>query len=66
MHPTQEWHDLYQPETIKDLVRFFDHYLQGASNGWAETPRVRLSCLRFTEVSKVPLCDHDEPADEIV
>lgn len=33
VHPTQEWHDLYQPETIKDLVSFFGHYLQKLDNG---------------------------------
>lgn len=54
VHPTQEWHDLYQPETIKDLASFFGHYLQELDNGWEKTPKVRLSCLRYTEVSEIP------------
>lgn len=54
VHPTQEWHDLCQLETIKDLASFFGHYLQDLDNGWKETPKVRLACLRYTEVSKVP------------
>lgn len=45
IHNTQEWPDLYQPENLEDLCRFFDHYLKGENNGWEETPRVRMSVL---------------------
>lgn len=47
IHPTQEWHDLYQPEANDDLQRFLDRYLLGKNNGWEFTPKVRLSLLRF-------------------
>ncbi|KAL4733296.1 Alpha/Beta hydrolase protein [Aspergillus similis] len=49
MHPTQEWHDLYQSETIADLKKFLDFYTKGIRNDWEETPRVRLSILRFNQ-----------------
>lgn len=45
VHNTNEWFDYYQPENVEDLRRFFDHYLNGADNGWESTPRVRLSVL---------------------
>ena len=47
IHPTQEWHDIYQPENNDDLQRFLDHYLLGKDNGWENTPKVRASLLRF-------------------
>jgi predicted acyl esterase len=47
IHPTQEWHDIYQPESNDDLQRFLDHYLLGKDNGWENTPKVRASLLRF-------------------
>ena len=30
---------------VIDLLRFFDHFLKGADNGWEKTPRVRYSLL---------------------
>lgn len=50
VHPTQEWHDLYQPEYVVDLERFFNCYLKNASYGWEKTPRVRCSLLGFNKV----------------
>ncbi|KAJ4996569.1 hypothetical protein K4K48_008328 [Colletotrichum sp. SAR 10_66] len=47
IHPTQEWFDIYQPETNDDLQRFLDHYLLAKDNGWELTPKVRLSMLRY-------------------
>lgn len=47
MHPTQEWFDIYQPFANDDLQRFLDHFLLGKNNGWEQTPRVRLSLLRY-------------------
>jgi predicted acyl esterase len=47
IHPTQEWFDIYQPESNDDLQRFLDYYLLGLDNGWETTPKVRLSLLRF-------------------
>lgn len=42
---THEWYDLYTPEYVADLRRFFDRYLKGIDNGWEETPRVRVCVL---------------------
>lgn len=47
IHPTQEWFDIYQPETNDDLQRFLDHYLLDKDNGWELTPTIRLSLLRY-------------------
>ncbi len=43
IHNGHEWEDYY--ENAEDLRRFFDCYLKGESNGWRETPRVRMSVL---------------------
>lgn len=50
LHPTQEWHDLYQPSTIEDLKRFLDFYTKGIQNGWESTARVRVSAIRYNQV----------------
>lgn len=48
VHPYQEWYDLYRPEMVDDLQRFFDRFLKEAENGWeVDTPPVRLSLLGF-------------------
>lgn len=47
IHSTQEWHGIYQPENNDELQRFMDRYLLGKDNGWENTPRVRVSLLRF-------------------
>lgn len=47
IHSTQEWHDLYVPDNNDDLQRFLDHYLLGKDNGWENTPKVRVSLLRY-------------------
>ncbi|CAK7201833.1 hypothetical protein SEUCBS139899_004548 [Sporothrix eucalyptigena] len=49
VHPTQEWHDLYSSECVNDLQLFFDHFLKGEQNNWRDTPRVRMSLLRYNE-----------------
>lgn len=51
VHPTQEWYDMYQPETNDELQRFLDRYTKGIQNDWEETPQVRVSILRFNQVS---------------
>jgi len=48
VHNTMEWKDYYSPAYANDLLKFFDHYLKGADNGWERTPRVRLSVLNTT------------------
>ena len=45
IHNTHEWRDLYEPEHVEDLRRFFDHYLNGVDNGWTDTPRIRAAVL---------------------
>ncbi|KAJ5758395.1 Alpha/Beta hydrolase protein, partial [Penicillium odoratum] len=55
LNPTQEWHDLYQSETITDLRKFLDHYTKGIENGWEQTPRARISILRFNQSPMVNL-----------
>jgi predicted acyl esterase len=48
VHASQEWHDLYRPEAMDDLQRFYDFYAKGIQNGWeTETPRVRLTLLGY-------------------
>ncbi|KAL2838515.1 alpha/beta-hydrolase [Aspergillus pseudodeflectus] len=58
VHPTQEWHDLYQKSTNDDLQKFFDFYTKGIRNGWEDTPRVRVSILRY---NKEPLVNRIFP-----
>lgn len=53
-HPHQEWYDLYKTSTNDELQLFFNHYTKGIDNGWEETPKARVSILRFNEVSTVP------------
>ncbi|MGY2737157.1 CocE/NonD family hydrolase [Sphingomonas sp. UYP23] len=45
IHNTMEWPDYYEEANLKDLLRFFDHYLKGSDNGWSETPRVRYAVM---------------------
>lgn len=45
VHHQQEWHDYYLPESLADLHRFFDRYLNGVENGWEGTPPVRMAIL---------------------
>lgn len=48
VHPYYEWYDLYRPDAIHDLARFFDRYCKGIQNGWEKTtPPVRLSLIGF-------------------
>lgn len=43
IHNSVSWRDLYTPENLEDLRRFFDRYLKDIHNGWEFTPEVRLS-----------------------
>ncbi|KDE04371.1 hypothetical protein MVLG_05163 [Microbotryum lychnidis-dioicae p1A1 Lamole] len=51
----QEWFDLYsEPHNQEELLGFFDLYLKGKKNGWAEaTPRVRMTILNFGDKDPV-------------
>jgi len=44
-HREQEWPDLYNPENIEDLKRYFDRYLKNINNGWEMTPRYRIEVM---------------------
>lgn len=52
VHPTQEWHDIYSEACNDELLKFFDHYLKGVENDWESTPEVRISLLKYNQVSK--------------
>ncbi|RAH48129.1 CocE/NonD family hydrolase [Aspergillus brunneoviolaceus CBS 621.78] len=61
VHPYQEWYDLYRPEMVEDLARYFDRYLKGVENGWEEsTPPVRLSLLGFEDSVVQTICERPE------
>jgi uncharacterized protein len=45
LHREFEWPDLYTPENLDDLDRFFTRYLKGHHNGWEMTPRVRIDVM---------------------
>ncbi|KAJ5370219.1 uncharacterized protein N7496_006311 [Penicillium cataractarum] len=48
VHPYQEWYDLYRPDMVDDLQKYFDRFLKGIDNDWElTTPKVRLSLLGF-------------------
>ncbi|KAL2841855.1 alpha/beta-hydrolase [Aspergillus pseudoustus] len=64
--PFQEWHDQWAVDACqKDLISFFTRYLHNVHNGWEEqTPRVRMSILRFGQmdaISNVPEDDFPLP-----
>ena len=53
IHHTQEWHDLYQPDKVKDLARFLDKYTKNQENGWESTPQIRLCMVGYNRPSVV-------------
>lgn len=61
--PWQEWYDLWAvPQSADELGRFFDRFLNGKQNGFEEeTPRVRLSYLRFTQDPISDVAEEDWP-----
>jgi len=50
VHRDFEWPDMYTPENIEDLQRFFDRYLKEIHNGWEMTPRVRIDVMDARDV----------------
>jgi predicted acyl esterase len=61
VHPYQEWFDLYRPEIVDDLQRFFDHFCKGVENGWEQdTPPVRLSLMGFENSSAKTIVERPE------
>jgi uncharacterized protein len=73
VHPFHEWYDLYRPESVDDLQKYFDFYLKGIENGWKEdTPKVRISLLGFetggstsTTVSERPEANYPIPRQQL-
>lgn len=61
--PYQEWYDLWVvEESREELARFFGHYLKGENNGWKETPKVRMSVLKFGDTEPIyPIIEEDYP-----
>ncbi|CAG8908896.1 unnamed protein product [Penicillium egyptiacum] len=49
VHPTNEWHDIYQPHNNNDLQEFLNYFTKGKQNSWDQTPNVRLSILQFNK-----------------
>ncbi|OBT64187.1 hypothetical protein VE03_06879 [Pseudogymnoascus sp. 23342-1-I1] len=45
VHDSHEWPDLYYPQNVEDLRKFFDYFMKDAINDWQYTPKVRLSIL---------------------
>jgi predicted acyl esterase len=42
-HRGGKWSTYYGAEATETRIRFFDHVLKGAENGWPDEPRVRLA-----------------------
>ncbi len=63
IHPTQEWHDLYQPENIADFKKFLDFYTKGIQNDWESTPKARVSVIRYNNspLMNLPFSDYPIP-----
>ena len=49
------------PSSANELAMFFDHFLNGANNGWEKTPRVRTTILRFTDDPIFDVEEEDYP-----
>lgn len=64
----QEWYELYScPESMDELLVFFDRYLKGIENGWEETPKVRWSALQFGDreaIDNIVLEDFPAPSTQ--
>ena len=45
VHNSHEWPDLYYPQNVEDLRKFYDFYLKGIQNDWQYTPKVRMCIL---------------------
>lgn len=61
VNDTNEWEDFHTPKYQDDLLKFFDHYLKGADNGWETTPRVRLSVLDPNGADQVDRVEKEWP-----
>jgi uncharacterized protein len=65
VHPFHEWYDLYRPESVDDLQRYFDRFLKGIDNGWEkDTPKVRISLLGFETGGSIAKTVSERPEGE--
>ncbi|KAE9574519.1 hypothetical protein CGMCC3_g9665 [Colletotrichum fructicola] len=67
IHPKQEWSDLYDPENVNDLTKFYDYFVKGKENDWRSTPSVRVSLLGFNKpnVVNIPFPSYPIPESAI-
>lgn len=65
VHPFHEWYDLYRPESVNDLQRYFDYFLKNIENGWTkDTPKVRISLLGFESGGSIARTISERPENE--
>ena len=65
MHGGEHWVAYYTPAGVALQKRFFDRYLKGEDNGWAEQPRVLLNVPRV-DGTFVPRTEHEWPLERTV
>ncbi|SPJ78819.1 related to acyl esterases [Fusarium torulosum] len=63
IHARQEWSDLYHPDNVDDLTKFYDYFVKGIKNDWMNTQRVRGSLVGFNQpnVANIPLESYPIP-----
>lgn len=61
VHNSHEWPDLYYPQNVEDLRKFYDYYLKGIENDWKFTPRVRLCILNPSGNDVINRPEHEFP-----
>ncbi|KAH8679511.1 Alpha/Beta hydrolase protein [Tricladium varicosporioides] len=60
--PWQEWYDIWNcPESSEELANFFDHFLNAVENNFEQSPRVRISRLKFTSDPVYDIIEDDFP-----
>ncbi len=52
-HGRRKWETFYSDEARAMQLRFLDHFLKNAANGWEQTPRVRLEVRRSLDEYEV-------------
>ncbi|KAM0231397.1 hypothetical protein ACHAPO_008507 [Fusarium lateritium] len=63
IHARQEWSDLYHPDNVDDLTKFYDYFVKGIKNDWTSTQKVRGSLVGFNQpnVVNIPLESYPIP-----
>lgn len=59
-HGRRKWEVFYSPEAKQMQLEFFNHFLKGEENGFADTPRVRLEVRRDFDTAAVRF-EHEWP-----